>query len=50
MQYVFDRSGIQAGEFSTLTLLLKSHAVVIHAEVRHCLVKICKTFSDKDVV
>ena len=38
-----DSSGLQAGQFSAQTLLLRSHAVVIRAEIS-------KAFLEKDVV
>ncbi len=46
-----ERSGLQAGQFSTQTLLLRSHAVVIAAVCGlHCPAKIHKAFPEIDVI
>ncbi len=50
-----ERSGLQAGQFSTRTLLLRSHAVVIAAvcgfALLHCLpAEIHKAFPEIDVI
>ncbi len=47
-----ERSGLQAGHFSTRILLLRSHDVVIDAQyvVWHCHVGKCKVFPERDDV
>ncbi len=48
-----ERSGLQAGHFSTRILLLRSHDVVIELMqygVWHCHVGKCKVFPERDAV
>ncbi len=52
MLSIGERSGLQAGQFSTRTLLLRSHAVVIVAVCYFCIcpAKIHKAFPEIDIL
>ncbi len=50
MFFIGERSGLQAGQFSNWSLLLRSHAIVIAAVVLHCPAEIHKAFPEIDVI